>query len=689
MSKATVKEAKPSEVLFTPWKVGNVEIKNRIVHLPMTGPGLINSQFNPQFQTDSLDYFLERSQENVGLFFTCTLLVGFLGKWTYRSPELFDDVKKYLDKIHMNGAKFFTQLSLGPGGRNSPMLPQMIPLFKNEKLLKPIRKATGVRYFYTNASPDLPNFWAPEIKCPEITKDQIKEFIYAMGETAKLCKYAGFDGVELHAMHFGYLLDQFGYRFTNHRTDEYGGSLENRARLACELVQEIKKKCGADYPVSVRLSLTSHAKGFNDGALPGEEYEDVGRTLEETIEMAKLLEKVGVDLWNVDSGCYDALYYCHPPVYMPPNPNLPDAIEFKKHVTRPVICGGKMEPQAAAEAIARGEIDAMGAGRQFLVDPQYATKLKEDRMEDIRPCIGCHRCIIEAETGGHGVIMPSLNLGRCAQTVRTLNEEKYKVVRSKHPKKVAVIGAGIGGMECAIQADKRGHKVDLYEKTDELGGIFRAAAAPSFKERDRMMIEWYKKELAKSGVIVHMNTEIKDLALLDADEIVIATGAKVRNLKVPGDGKVVNATDFLLGKGDVGDQVAVIGGGVTGCEVAYELALRGKHPFIVEMAEYVMKSPNESAMNTMMLRGLLRQRGVAMYCSAKVVELNKDNVVIETPEGRKVIPCDSAIASIGFIPGSTLAQKDGKHIHFIGDVKTVGDIKKANIAANEVILKIS
>lgn len=689
MRKVTPGEIKPSEVLFTPWKVGNVEIKNRIVHLPMTGPGLIDNIISPKMQTDSLDYFLERSQENVGLFYTCTQLCSFLGKWAYENPKLFDDVKIYLDKIHRNGAKFFTQLSLGSGGRNTPITPQMIPMFKNEKLMNAVYKIGAMDKWYANPSPNLPHFWAPEIKCREISKESIRDYIYAMGETAKLCKYAGFDGVELHAMHFGYLLDSFAYRFTNHRTDEYGGSLENRARLACELVQEIKNKCGKEYPVSVRLSLTSHAKGFNDGALPGEEYEDAGRTLEESIEMAKLLEKAGVDLWNVDSGCYDALYYCHPPVYMPPNPNLADAIEFKKHVTKPVICGGKMEPDAAAEAIAKGQIDAMGAARQFLVDPQYATKIREDRMEDIRPCIGCHRCIVEAETGGKGVIMHSIKLGRCAQAIRTLNERKYAVKRSKKPKKVAVIGGGIGGMECAIQLDKRGHQVDLYEKTDELGGIFRAAAAPSFKDRDKQMIEWYKKELASTGVNVHLNTEVKDIGVLDAEEIIIAVGAKVRDLAVPGDGRAVNATDFLLGKEEVGDNVAIIGGGVTGCEVAYELALRGKHPFIIEMAEYVMKSPNEPAMNTMLLRGLLKQKSVPMYVSAKVVELNHDSVLIDTPEGRKKIPCDSAISSIGFVSGTTLAAKEGKHIHFIGDVKTVGDIKSANIAANDVVLKIS
>ncbi len=684
-----MEKVNPGEVLFTPWNVGKLEIKNRIVHLPMTGPGLIDNMMWPKMQTDSLDYFLERSQENVGLFFVCTLLHSVGGKWAYENTKMFDELKVYLDKIHLNGAKFFTQLSLGPGGRNLPASPQLVPVLKNQKVVNTLYKTTGLKYLFSNPSPDLPNFWAPELKAPEITREAIKEYIYAMGETAKLCKYAGFDGVELHAMHFGYLLDSFTYRFTNHRTDEYGGSLENRARLACELVREIKKKCGEDYPVSVRLSLTSKAKGFNDGALPGEDYEDAGRTLEETIAMAKLLEEAGVDLWNVDSGCYDALYYCHPPVYMAPNPNLADAIAFKKHVTKPVICGGKMEPEAAAQAIAAGGIDAMGAGRQFLVDPQYATKIKENRLEDIRPCIGCHRCIVEAETGGHGVIQSSVKLGRCAQNTRTLNEKKYAVKRSKRPKRVAIIGGGIGGMECAIQLDKRGHKVDLYEKTDELGGIFRAAAAPSFKAHDRKMIEWYKKELAKSGVRVHMNTEVRDISVLDADEIVIATGAKVRPLQVPGNGKAVAATDFLLGKETVGDVVAVIGGGVTGCEVAYELALQGKHPFIIEMAEYVMKSPNEPAMNTMLLRGLLRQKNVPMYVNSKVLELNSDCVMIETPEGIKKLDCDSAISSIGFIPGTGLAKKEGRHVHFIGDVKTVSDIKSATIAANDVVLKIN
>lgn len=225
--------------------------------------------------------------------------------------------------------------------------------------------------------------------------------IYAFAETARLCKEAGVDGVEVHAVHEGYLLDQFTLKYTNHRTDEYGGSFENRYRFAVEVVKAIKEKCGQDFPVSLRYSVVSKTKDFCKGAVPGEDYVEVGRDLEESEKAAKYLVDAGYDMLNCDNGTYDAWYWSHPPVYMPNNCNLEDVAHIKKFVDVPIVCAGRMTPEVASHAIANGEIDAMGVARQFLVDGEWVTKLKEGREQDIQPCICCHNaCFVMAHYKG-------------------------------------------------------------------------------------------------------------------------------------------------------------------------------------------------------------------------------------------------------------------------------------------------
>ena len=242
-----------------------------------------------------------------------------------------------------------------------------------------------------------------------------------------------------------------------------------------------------------------------------------------------------------------------------------------------------------------------------------------------------------------------------------------------------------------MQFARRGHSVDLYEKADRIGGTFIAAAAPDFKEKDKEMIDWYDRQLKASAVRTHFNHEVKDLSELNADEIIIATGAAPRQITFPGSGKeTVTAVDYLLRKKDVGDAVAVVGGGVTGCEVAYELALRGKHPFVVEMQDRLMTDRSACAANTSMLRDELARHGVPVYLSARMKEVYEDKVIVETADGSREIPCDSVITSIGFASGSALIKDEkNRHVHVIGDADKVGNIKTAVYAANDLVLKLS
>jgi 2-enoate reductase len=245
-------------------------------------------------------------------------------------------------------------------------------------------------------------------------------------------------------------------------------------------------------------------------------------------------------------------------------------------------------------------------------------------------------------------------------------------------------------MEFAIQASRRGHRVDLYEKTGELGGLFIAAAASECKEKDRALIEWYKRQLKASSVQVHMNTEIRDLKELDAEEIVLATGGTPKTLPVPGGDQTVTVAQALRNETQLGDRVVIIGGGLAGCELAYDLVCKGRHPSIVEMQDDLIKVLYVSAPNSMLMRDLLRFHKVPVYLESRTVEIRKDAVVIEGPEGKREIFADSVVNAIGFNPGSPLApEKKNPHVHRIGDVENVSNLKNAIWGANDLVLKLS
>ena len=681
------------ESLFTPWKVGNVEIKNRIVMCPMGGTSLFGwfELTGCGFDKEAAKLFLERAQNNVGLIIPgiAPLRDTFWGKWLWQNPKMFDELKVFMDEIHKTGAKLFVQLTAGMG-RSWAITELVGPLHKNKftrALIKPILDTS-----HELASPSAqPARWAPDIICPEMTVEQIHEIIEAFAKTAKLCKDAGVDGVEVHAVHEGYLLDQFAIEFFNKRTDEYGGSFENRYRFAAEIVKAIKESCGNDFPVSLRYSVESKLKGFQKGIVPGEDAKEMGRDMEESERAAKYLQDAGYDMLNADNGTYDSWYWAHPPMYMPQNCNLEDVAHIKNFVDIPVVCAGRMEPDVAAQAIADGKIDGMGVARQFLADPEWITKLLEDRLEDIRPCICCHSgCFNFSSSKGHyntQDLKDTMGLARCALNAETMQSKKHYIKPAKKVKNVAVIGGGIGGMEAAIVLAKRGHKVTLYEKSGQLGGVFIAAAAPSFKEKDRDLIAWYRREICKYPIEVKLNTEVKDIASLGADEIIVATGSTPNRIPIPGFDKGIQAVDFLLGKAEVGDNVTIIGGGLTGCEIAYELYLQGKHPTIVEMQDDLITTPGICLANTSFLRDFFEANKVPVHLETSVKEIKDGIVVVSGKDGNTFeIPSDSVILSVGYRP-APVAEK-AKNVHIIGDANKVGNLRTVIWGAWDVCMKI-
>lgn len=359
---------KKYEALFTPWKIGNVEIKNRIVMCPMGGTSLFGWMEPNHSDKVAAEFFMERAKNDVGLIIPgiAPLRDTIGGRWLYQNTRMFRQLKDYMTEFHKTGAKLFVQLTAG-FGRSFAITDHLSILLRNKALGAIAKPIVDASFICASPSP-LPSRWAEDVMCRAITWEEIQKLVDAFARTAKLCREAGVDGVEVHAVHEGHLMDQFTLPYTNFRTDEYGGSFENSYRFAVDTVKAIKAACGNDFPVSLRYSVLSKTKGLCQGAVPGEEYVEVGRDMAESEKAARYLQDAGYDMLNADNGTYDAWYWAHPPQYMPQNCNLEDVAHIRKFVDIPVVCAGRMTPEAAAQAIGGGQIDAMGVARQFLVD---------------------------------------------------------------------------------------------------------------------------------------------------------------------------------------------------------------------------------------------------------------------------------------------------------------------------------
>ena len=329
---------KQLEPLFTPWKIGNCEIKNRFVLTSMGGTNLLGWMEKNHFDEAGAEFLMEVAKNNAGLLLPgCQPVYNpMYGQWLYKNDKMYEDLAKWMPEFHKTGAKLFVQLTAG-FGRSFTISKMMEALYTNRFLRfisKPIMDLDKI----TAAPSPCPNRWSDKVPSRAMTKAEINEFVDAFAKTAKKLQDAGVDGVEIHAVHEGYLLDQFTLKYINKRDDEYGGSFENRYRFAVDIVKAIKKACGKDFPVSLRYSVISKTKGFREGALPGEDYVEAGRDMEESERAVKYLEEAGYDMLNCDNGTYDAWYWAHPPIYMPENCNLEDVEPVSyTHLTLPTI----------------------------------------------------------------------------------------------------------------------------------------------------------------------------------------------------------------------------------------------------------------------------------------------------------------------------------------------------------------
>ena len=683
--------------LFTPWKIGKVEIPNRIVQCSMGGTSLFGWMEPCHLDKEAAYFLLNRAKDGVGLILPGMQCIkdAIGGRWLYQNDKMFKDLKVYMEEFHKTGAKLFVQLAAGMG-RSMAITKPMVMLLEHPLLGKLVSPVADLDYITASASAT-PNRWYDEVKSRPMTIKEIQDQVEAFAKTSKKLMDAGVDGVEIHAVHEGYLLDQFTISNMNYRTDEYGGSFENRFRFPVEIVQAIKAACGDDFPVSLRYSVVSKTKDWGKGAMPYEkDFKEFGRDMEESEKAIKYLADAGYDMFNCDNGTYDAWYWAHPPQYMPDNCNLEYVEHIKKFTDKPVVCAGRMDPVKAAEEIEAGKLDAVAIARQNLVDHDWIHKIKEGHEDEIKPCIRCHNgCFNMAKFAGTPNVQhfnDSMHLARCALNPTTMQHTRYKIVPTKNPKKVAIIGGGIGGMECALVLKQRGHIPTIFEKTDELGGLFLTASAMTFKENDKELIRWYKNEIEKQGIDVRFNTEINDLGVLRGyDDIIVASGSVPRMMpSIKGFDKALTFTQVLKDKVDVGDKVLFIGGGQSSCEAAYDMLLNfGKHPIIVEYAGDLVAAQATCLANTSFLRDAMEYHKVPVYLHSTVTEITDKGCTVKNVETGETtfVECDSVVNGIGFVP-TPVGGKDNKKAYRVGDCVAIGNLRTVIWRAWDVCMKI-
>ena len=641
--------------LFTPFKIGNLEIKNRYAMAPM---GCGRGHFG-EIENEDVEYYVTRAKGGVGLIVTGAMLTDLEADPYMPLPSMMNinyspmffalGADELCYRVHSYGTKIFAQLSMGAGRNYGFKVPSPVPMSMNDDYI-----------------------------CEEITTEGIEKKVQYMIQGAINAKNFGFDGVELHALHQGYFMDTLTMELTNKRTDKYGGSFENRMRAVIEILEGIKAACGKDFPVGVRLSMQTYVTALNKPSLYADN--DAGRNLDEAIKIAQYLEAHGLDYLNVDVGLNDAYYWTKPPYYFNKGLNIEMASKVKASVNIPVLTCGRMDdPDMCENALAEGKIDAVSIARAVLADPEYVNKVKAGKLERIRPCLAC-----SVACNNHRLLG---KLTGCAVNPVAWRENRYQALPAVEKKNILVIGSGPAGMECARVAAMRGHKVTLVEKENELGGNLVPAGASSFKKEERELIQWYANELNIYGVEVKTGV-CADAAYVkeaNADAVVVATGSTsiMPNVKGIDSAKAVNCVDALLDKKEVGNTVVVVGGGLVGCEFALDQVMKGKKVTIVERLEKVLMAGMAVPKPTsMMLLDLLADKKVEIKTSTSLVEINENGAVVESADGKEELMADTVVLAVGFKANNALGKELQQTLSI--PVYTIGDCNKPYNITNAV-----
>ncbi|WP_205964204.1 FAD-dependent oxidoreductase [Ramlibacter agri] len=651
--------------LFQPIQIGKLRLKNRIAMAPMGFPAMSDAEGVPTQRY--VDYFTERAKGGAGLLITGMLKVEDTIEYTMskRGPVRKEFIRPFADLtegIHSLGTRIFAQLSAGLGYQGRPHNIRGTPV----------------------APSAIPNFADPRVTCRELSVEEIQRLVKAYGDAAELLAGAGVDGVEVHG-HAGFLIDQFSSSLWNKRTDRYGGDLKGRLTFAFELLHEVKRRLGDGYPVQYRYGLKHYMKEIRQSGLPGEDFVELGRDIDEGLQMAELLEAEGFDSLAVDAGTATGHYWAHPPIYQAHGCMLDLAAGVKELVKIPVIAVGRLDiPEMANDAVASGKADIVSLAKGLLADPYWPNKVREGKVEDIRPCIGCHQACSEPMNGRY--------INSCTVNPACGRERTHTLQPAEKPRTILVAGGGIGGMEAARASASRGHKVVLYEKGEALGGHLIEAGVPGDKKDIERLNTWYRRQLEQLGVDVRLNTAVTpDVVARDQPDVVlVATGSQDVIPRLPGVDKphVGRATEVLLGKKAMGEQVVVVGAGENGCETALWLARQGKKVSIVEMQAKPIAIPVANA-NRNMLLDLLVQAGVPILLNTALREVLDDAVVVVGKDGEtRRLACDSVVLAVGMKADNrlfgALAQQFPGPLHDIGDCQEAKNVMKAVWDAYEV-----
>lgn len=639
--------------LSSAFSIGSVQLKNRTV---MTAMGVAMANMDGTANDRIIAYYEERAKGGAALIIPEFTRVSEAGPGTLFQLSLTDDkhiepMSRLVAAVHRHGAKIFIQLH--HAGRQSYNV-----LVGGAPLVAPSAIPCG--------------YCQQETRALEL--DEIPQIIDQFVQAARRARAAGADGVELHCTH-GYLLHQFLSPYANHRTDAYGGSVENRARIVCEIIRGVKEACGSEFAVTARVTAEEF---LNFVGKPND-----GIHIEQAIEFCKLFEQAGIDGLNVSVGCYETVNAFIEPTSFNEGWRMDLVTEIKNSVSIPVFGNAVIRhPEFAEKLLADGKTDLISMGRSFLADPEWTNKALEGRETQIRRCISCLRCVetfnASAATGKSAECSVNACMGR---------ELEFPMPFKKDGdgRAVAIIGAGPAGLECARVLAERGFKPTVFEKELEIGGQLRFAMTPPHKDKIGWLIEYYTAELKRLGVDVHCGTEASEMLIrtLNPYAVVVATGSKpIVPGKIPGvhGDNVCTAGDILSGRPALtGKKVCVIGSGMTGLETAELLTKQRNQVTIVEMADSV--APGAYMGNVVDVMQRLQAANTNVLLKHKLVAIRPNSIMLEKENGDWFeLETDQVVLSLGVVSENALYDKLAdafENVHKLGDASQIGRIANA------------
>lgn len=623
-------------LLSAPVRIGSMELKNRMVMAPM-GVTVGN------MSRSTVEYFVERAKGGAAMIF-CNIRASLSFEsgehsifFCEETEPLFAEMTR---RCHSFGCRVAAQIQPGDGRIGGPSVKYRVPI----------------------SASDCPWMHVPKMRCHALSIDEIHELESDFRSSVQAAIRCGADCIGIHA-YGGYLTDQFLTERWNTRRDEYGGSLENRARFLKELIGICKEEGGSDFPVIVKFTP--------DHYMDGEGY----RHIDEGIELAKLIVSYGADALHVDAGCHENWPNAMPPAGMQMMTlQSRSAKIIKAAVDVPVLTHGRFGDVQKAEAALRDSVcDIAVIGRGLLADPDLPNKVLSGRPDDIRPCISCNEGCIGRVYNNEAAT--------CAMNPRCGHEDgSIDIPKAAVPKKLLVIGAGPGGCMAALYAKQAGHSVEIWEKSDHIGGNALNACKPYFKADMHRMIRYFERELLINGIPVRYYTEpdaakVKEYA---PDHIILAAGGRpilprsIPGLDLP---KVYPATEALSCCCDVGDRVLVVGGGLVGVETALQMDMWGKHVTCIDMAKTIPSEPGFK-MNDMLMKQYMVKSNVQFMPSTKLVRIDGDDftctVTVESEGVQSTVECDTVLLALGFLPTADMAGQ----FDSIAPVTVIGDSQR-------------